>query len=73
MQVAFFCWFRQALAGMSWDLARDVPDLENFMQENFGQIFRSLVVVPPEVNQRFHHLSLGANFYPVLIGAWKFL
>ena len=29
---------------MSWDLGRDVPDLEkkNFMQENFGLIFRTL-------------------------------
>ena len=28
MQVAFFCCFRQGLAGMSRDLGRDVPDLE---------------------------------------------
>ena len=27
---------------MSRDLGRDVPDLENSMQENFGLIFRSL-------------------------------
>ena len=31
-QVAFFCCFRQRVAGMSRDLGRDVPDLENFMQ-----------------------------------------
>ena len=28
MQVAFFCCFRQGMAGMSRDLGRDVPDLE---------------------------------------------
>ena len=39
MQVAFFCCFRQGVAGMSRDLGRDVPD---FMQENFGLIFRTL-------------------------------
>ena len=45
MQLAFFCCFRQGVAGMSWDLGRDVPDLEkqkNSMQENFGLIFRTL-------------------------------
>ena len=39
MQVAFFCCFRPGVAGMSRDLGRDVPDLENFMQENFGAGF----------------------------------
>ena len=28
LQVAFFCCFRQGVAGMSRDLGRDVPDLE---------------------------------------------
>ena len=28
MQVVFSCGFRQGVAGMSWDLGRDVPDLE---------------------------------------------
>ena len=28
MQVASFCCFRQGVAGMFWDLGRDVPDLE---------------------------------------------
>ena len=28
---------------MSRDLGRDVPDLENFIQENFGLIFRTLL------------------------------
>ena len=41
-QVAFFCCFRQEVAGMSWDLGRDIPDLENFTQENSGLIFRTL-------------------------------
>ena len=36
MQVAFFCCFRQGVARMSRDLGRDVPDLENFMQETLG-------------------------------------
>ena len=42
MHVALFCCFRQGVAGMSRDLGRDVPDLENFMQKNFGLIFRTL-------------------------------
>ena len=42
MQVAFFCCFRQGVAGMSRVLGRDVPDVENFMQENFGLIFHTL-------------------------------
>ena len=28
MRVAFFCCFRQGVAGISRDLGRDVPDLE---------------------------------------------
>ena len=28
MQVAFLCYFRQGVAGISRDLGRDVPDLE---------------------------------------------
>ena len=39
MQVAFFCCFRQGMAGISRHLGRDVPGSENFMQENFGLIF----------------------------------
>ena len=43
MQVAFFCCFRQGVAGMSRDLGRDVPDLEKlYAAENFGLIFRTL-------------------------------
>ena len=39
MQVACFCCFRH---GVARDVGRDVPDLENVMQENIGLIFRSL-------------------------------
>ena len=42
MQVAFFCCFRQGVAGMSRDLGRDVPDLEKLYARNFGLIFRTL-------------------------------
>ena len=39
MQVAFFCCFRQGVAGMSRDLGWDVPDLEKlYASENFGLI-----------------------------------
>ena len=41
MQVAFFCCFRQGVAGMSRDLGPDVPGLEKFCARNFGPIFRS--------------------------------
>ena len=43
MQVAFVCCFRQGVAGMSRDLGRDVPDLENSMQKNCGLSFRTLI------------------------------
>ena len=48
MQVAFFCCFRQGVAGMSRDLGRDVPELEklyarklwaDFSDPNFTFIF----------------------------------
>ena len=42
MQVAFFCCFRQGVAGMSRDLGRDVPDLEKLYATNFGLLFRTL-------------------------------
>ena len=51
MQVAFFCCFRQGVAGMSRDLGRDVPDLEklyarklcaDFSYPNFRKTFRTL-------------------------------
>ena len=39
MQVAFFCCFREGVAGMSRDLGRDVP------KQNFGLLFRTLITV----------------------------
>ena len=45
MQVSFFCCFRHGVAGISQDLGRDVPDLENFMQEYFGLTFRTLTQI----------------------------
>ena len=41
-QGAFFCCFTQGMVGICRNLGRDVPGLENFMQENFGLIFRFL-------------------------------
>ena len=43
MQVAFLCYFKDGVAGMSRDLHRDVLDLEKKMQENSGLIFRALI------------------------------
>ena len=43
MQVAFFCCFRHGVAGMSRDLGRGSRIWKNFMQENFGLIFRTLI------------------------------
>ena len=40
MQVAFFCCFRQGVAGMSQVGTSQI--WKNFMQENFGLIFRTL-------------------------------
>ena len=53
MQVAFFCCFRQGVAGMSRDLGQDVLDLENFMQENFGLIFRFIVEAEKDVPKKW--------------------
>ena len=39
MQVAFFCCFRQVVAGMSRDLGRDVPDLEKLYARNLWADF----------------------------------
>ena len=43
MQVAFFCCFRQGVAGMSWDLGRDVPDLEKLYARKLWADFRTLL------------------------------
>ena len=42
MQVAFFCCFRQGVAGMSRNLGRDVPDLEKLYARELWSDFRSL-------------------------------
>ena len=42
MQVAFFCCFRQGVAGMS-GFGSGRPGFGKLMQENFGLIFRSLL------------------------------
>ena len=39
---------------MSRDLGRDVPDLENLMQENFGLIFRTLISGPRIAGEHFY-------------------
>ena len=40
MQVAFFCCFRQGVAGMSRDLGRDVPDVEKTLcKKTLGWFF----------------------------------
>ena len=39
MQVAFFCCFRQGVAGMSRDLGRDVPDLEKLYARKLWAVF----------------------------------
>ena len=41
---------------MSRHLGRDVPDVENFMQENFGLIFRTLKA-DTEIQYR-HHIAI---------------
>ena len=47
MQVAFFCCFRQGVAGMSRDLGRDVPDLEKLYARKLRADFSH-----PKVGQR---------------------
>ena len=42
MQLAFFCCFRQGVAGMSRDLGRDVPDLEKLYARKLWADFRPL-------------------------------
>ena len=43
MQVAFFCCFRQGVAGMSRDLGRDVPNLEKQYARKLWADFSTLV------------------------------
>ena len=44
MQVAFFCCFRQGVAGMSRDLGRDVPDSEKLSARKLWVDFSYLTV-----------------------------
>ena len=76
MQVAFFCCFRHGVAGMSWDLGWDVRTWKNFMQENFGLIFRSLIKKkqkpqPPlllrKVSQYTSNLFCNSLQFPICI------
>ena len=50
--MAFFCCFREGVAGMSQNSGRDVPDFENVVQENFGLIFGSLKHCPAYFAQK---------------------
>ena len=45
MQVAFFCCFRQGVAGMCRDLGRDVPDLEKLYARKLWADFSFPIVV----------------------------
>ena len=46
MQVAFFCCFRQGVAGMSRDLGRDVPDLEKLYARELWADFSYPIIFP---------------------------
>ena len=48
MQVAFFCCFRQGVAGMSRDLGRDVPDLEKLYARKLWADFSYPIPSPHE-------------------------
>ena len=54
MQVAFVCCFRQGVAGMSRDLGRDVPDLENLYARKLWAEF-SYPTTPLKLNPHFRH------------------
>ena len=58
MQVAFFCCFRQGVAGMSRDLGRDVPDLEKLYARKLWADF-SYTIHYPAV---FYRLSTAGSF-----------
>ena len=60
MQVAFFCCFRQGVAGMSRDLGRDVPDLEKLYARKLWADFSYPSVAPPE---RELGAELGNKFW----------
>ena len=55
---------------MSQGLGRDVPDLETFMQESFGLIFRSLAMVI-DVNKNPENPAVRIPRYEFF--TWPFL
>ena len=61
MQVAFFCCFRQGVAG-SRDLGRDVPELEKLYARNFGLIFRTLFFRTKKLGSDVMQSGFGVNF-----------
>ena len=58
MQVAFFCCFRQGVAGMSRDLGRDVPDLEKHYARKLWADFSYPTILCANLSVRF--FSRGA-------------
>ena len=58
MQVAFFCCFRQGVAGMSRDLGRDVPDLEKLYARKLWADFLSFAICIAE-----SHLCDARHFH----------
>ena len=50
MQVAFFCSFRQGVAGMSRDLGRDVPDVEKLYARKLRAHFLFPTLCPQTFN-----------------------
>ena len=53
MQVAFFCCFKQGVAGMVLGFGVGTSQIwKNFMQENFGLIFRTLDLDGPGIEPR---------------------
>ena len=73
MQVAFFCCFRQGVAGMSRDLGRDVPDLErlyarklwaDFSYPNVSDLF-------PRVLFALLPLLLATSLPPLFLGTFS--
>ena len=72
MQVAFFCCFRQGVAGMSRDLGRDVPDLEKRYARKLWADFShpKISVATPSCSgrggngrRRFHTPVRGTMFF----------
>ena len=54
MQVAFFCCFRQGVAGISRDLGRDIPDLEKlYARKRWADFSYPIIVksIPPQLQR----------------------